>query len=356
MAADDQEKTEKATPKRREEARKKGQVVTSRDLSSAFLFLFAVLIFKNFGLDLILGLKITMMRTYALIATVEMTPANFSLLVRDSFIQVFMMIMPLLSLIALVGGLSVVVQHGVLFSTDSLLPDWGKVNPLSGFKRIFAISSMVNGMKTFLKFLVIGGIAYLSVRKKLPSVLALSRMTAGEIVLISGDMIGSVVLWCGSVVAVIGVADYGFQWWEHEKKLRMSKQEIKDEHKQTEGTPLVKSRIRSLQREAARKRMMADVPQADVVITNPTRLAIALSYKPESMAAPKVVAKGSGFVAERIRELAREHNVPLVENKSVAQSLFKTVEIGQTIPSSIYRAVAEIMSYIYKLKGKRAFG
>lgn len=354
MAADDQEKTEKATPKRREEARKKGQVVTSRDLSSAFLFLFGILIFKSFGLDLILGIKGTMIRTYGLIATVDMTPLSFSLLVRDSLIQLFLMIMPILSLIALVGGLSVIVQHGVLFSTDSLIPDWGKVDPLSGFKRIFSISSMVNGTKTFLKFIVIGGIAYISVRKELPTVLALSHLSVGEIVLISGNMVGSVVLWCGSVVAVIGAADYGFQWWDHEKKMRMSKQEIKDENKQTEGTPLVKSRIRSLQREAARKRMMADVPQADVVITNPTRLAIALSYKPESMAAPKVVAKGSGFVAERIRELARKHNVPLVENKSVAQSLFKTVEIGQTIPMAIYRVVAEILSYIYKLKGKRA--
>lgn len=353
MASEDQEKTEKATPKRREEARRKGQVLTSRELSSAILILCSVLIFKSFGLDLILDMKTTMIQTYTTLSSAEMTPAIFSQLMRNGMIQFFAMILPLIALMALVGALSVVIQHGVLFTTEPLMPDWGRISPLSGFKRLLSLEGLVNGAKTFLKFLVIGGVAYFAILEKMPAVLVLGRMTPGEIVILSGQMISTVVIRCGAVVAAIGAADFGFQWWEHEKKLRMSKQEIKEENKQTEGTPLVKSRIRSLQREMAKKRMMADVPKADVVITNPTRLAVALSYKPETMAAPKVVAKGAGFVAEKIREIARENGVPLVENKPVARSLFKTVAVGQPIPSAVYRAVAEILSYVYKLKGRQ---
>lgn len=352
MAADDQEKTERATPKRREEARKKGQVVTSRELSSAFLILFSVLIFKSFGLNLISGMKASMVRTFSSLASVEMTESTFSHLMRENMLQVFMMIIPVLVLIALVGTLSMILQHGVLFTTQPLVPDWGRIHPLSGFTRMLSLDSLMNGAKTFVKFLVIGAVAYVVIRKKLPSVLLLSQMTPGEILRVSGDMIATLMIRCGGVVAVIGAADFGFQWWEHEKRLRMSKQEIKEEHKQTEGTPLVRSRIRSLQREMAKKRMMADVPKADVVITNPTHLAVALSYKPSMMAAPKVVAKGAGYVAEKIREIALENGIPIVENKPIARSLFKTVEIGQTIPSSVYRAVAEILSYVYRLKGK----
>lgn len=354
MAADDQEKTEKATPKRREEARKKGQVVTSRELSSALLILFSVLIFKNLGLDLLLGMKTSMAQHFSGLASEAMTQSRFVPFIRGFMIKTFVMALPILFLLAFVGGASVVVQHGVLFSTQSLVPDWSRLNPLSGFQRIFSIEAVMNGSKTFMKFLVIGAVAYFAIIRRLPEVLELSRMTPGAILSLSGDMISSLILRCGAVVAVIGGADYAFQWWSFEKKLRMSKQEIKDENKQTEGTPLVKSRIRNLQREMAKKRMMADVPDADVVITNPTHLAIALSYKSDSMAAPKVLAKGSGYVAEKIREVARQHGIPVIENKPVARSLFKTVEIGQTIPSDIYRAVAEILSYVYKLKGKMA--
>ncbi len=353
MAADDQEKTERATPKRREESRRKGQVVTSRELSSALLILFSVLIFKNFGLDLILGMRTTMIETFSGLSSLEMTPAIFNELMQKGMMQFFMMIMPVTAFMALVGGLSIVVQHGVLFTTDPLMPDWGRINPLSGFKRVLSIEGLVNGLKTFLKFLVIGSVAYFAILEKMPSVLVLGQLTPGEMIYLSGKMMTTLILRCGGVVAVIGAADFGFQWWEHEKKLRMSKQEIKEENKQTEGTPLVKSRIRSLQREMAKKRMMADVPKADVVITNPTHLAVALSYKPDRMAAPVVVAKGAGFMAEKIREIARENGVPLVENKPIARSLFKTVEVGHPIPSAIYRAVAEILSYVYKLKGKR---
>lgn len=354
MPGDDQEKTEKATPKRREEARQKGQVVTSRELSSAFLILFSILIFKNFGLDLILGMKESMVQGFSTLASDAMTQANFSYLMRDVMFKTFMVLLPILFLMFFVGGASIVVQHGVLFTTQALMPDWSRINPLSGFKRMFSIESVMNGAKTFMKFLVIGGVAYFAIVNRLPEVLALSRMEPGGILSLSGDIITSLVLRCGAVVAVIGAVDYGFQWWSFEKKLLMSKQEIKDENKQTEGAPLVKSRIRNLQREMARKRMMADVPDADVVITNPTHLAIALRYKADSMAAPKVLAKGSGYVAEKIREVAREHGIPIIENKAVARSLYKTVEVGQSIPSNIYRAVAEILSYVYKLKGKMA--
>ncbi len=352
MAADDQEKTEKATPKRRQEARKKGQVITSRELTSALLILVGVLVFKGLGFNLLFGLKATMTRTFSSLSAAAMTQTDFSDLMRDGMMQLFMMGVPVVVLIGLVGALSVVMQHGILFTTDTIMPEWGRIDPLSGFKRLASLESIVNGLKTFFKFLAIGWVAYLVIARQIPSVLDMSRLSPGEMVNVTGELIATLVLKCGSVVAVIGLADFGFQWWENEKKLRMSKQEIKEETKQTEGSPQVKSRIRSLQREMAKKRMMADVPKADVVITNPTRLAVALKYEPEKMAAPKVVAKGAGFVAERIRELARAHGIPVVENKPVARTLFKTVKIGQQVPSVIYRAVAEILSYVYRLKGQ----
>lgn len=354
MAAEGQERTERATPKRREEARKKGQVVTSRELTSAVIILVAVWGFKGFGPSLVAGMKGTMIATFSALTKAPITEAAFSALMRDGMLSILMMASPIIGLIALVGSFSVVVQHGLLWSTTPIAPDWSRINPISGFQRLFSAQGLANLAKTFLKFLVVGWVAYRVLRGELPEILAMAQISPEAVFSAAGGALARLFLWSGFVVAVIGGADYGFQKWEHERKLRMSKQEIKEEQKMTEGSPQVRSRIRSLQREMARNRMIADVPTADVVITNPTHLAVALSYKPESMNAPKVVAKGAGFVAEKIREIARENSIPVMEDKPLAQTLFKTVEVGQEVPSAIYRAVAEILAYVYKLKGKRA--
>ncbi len=353
MADDDQEKTEKATPKKRQDARKKGQVPTSQDVSSAALILIIVLVFKGFGGDLITSLQETMRRIFSSLTTNPMTDTVFIQLMQDGMIGIFYMLAPILGLMALVSLMSVILQHGVLWTAEPITPQFSRIDPIAGFKRIFSVAALVNVAKTVLKFLVIGFVAYLVIQRELPGVLSMSRADA-DILLLVGEKITRIILWCGLVIAIIASADFGYQLWEHERKLRMSHQEIKDELKQAEGTPLVRSRIKSLQRDIARKRMMSDVPKADVVITNPTHLAVALSYRSEKMEAPKVVAKGAGFVAQKIKEIAQEHQVPIVENKPVAQTLFRTVDIGREIPSKIYRAVAEILAYVYKLKGNRA--
>jgi len=353
MPDNDQERSEKATPKRREDARKKGQVPTSRDLSSAALILVVVLIFKSFGGHLFSSLKETMVQSLSSLSVAEFSEATFTTLLQNGMISILYLLAPILGMLALVSIVSVVLQHGLLWTTEPIMPQFSRMSPLAGFKRIFSIGAFVNLGKTVLKFTIIGFVSYLVVRAELPSIMALSRFE-GDFLAGIGEKVGRLILWSGGVVMVIGAADFGYQWWENERKLRMTRQEIKDELKQSEGTPLVRSRIRSLQRDMARKRMMKAVPKADVVVTNPTHLAVALMYRPAEMGAPRVVAKGAGFVAEKIREIAREHGIPIVEDKPVAQTLFKTVEIGGEIPANIYRAVAEILAYVYKLRKNRS--
>ncbi|MFQ5597171.1 MAG: flagellar biosynthesis protein FlhB [Nitrospiria bacterium] len=350
MPDNDQERTEKATPKKRQDARKKGQVPTSRDVSSAILILTVVVAFKYFGVTLFRDLKILMTQGFQSLSFAAMTEATFSGLMQNGLASLFMILVPIVGLMTLVGACSVIFQHGILWTTEPITPQFSRIDPISGVKRLFSLNALVNLAKTFLKFLVIGWISYFVIRRELPDILTMSRLETGNLLTAIGAPISRLILWTGFVVAMIGAVDYGYQWWEHERKLRMSRQEMKEELKQAEGTPLVRSRVRSLQREMARKRMMADVPKADVVVTNPTRLAVALRYRAPEMAAPKVIAKGAGYLAQKIREIAQENDIPIVENKPVAQTLFKSVQIGREIPGGIYRAVAEILAYVYKLR------
>ncbi len=351
MPDNDQERTEKATPKRREDARKKGQVPTSRDISSAALILAVILIFKARGGHLFSTLKEVMVQSLSSSGTTVITESTFPGLIQNGLTTIFYMLIPIVGLMALVSIFSVVFQHGVLWTTEPIQPQFSRISPIAGFKRIFSIGAFVNLAKTLLKFLIVGSISYLIIRGDLAEILGFSQSEGGILEGI-GEKVSHLILWMGMVITGIGAVDFGYQLWENERKMRMTRQEIKDELKQSEGTPLVRSRIRSLQRDIARKRMMSDVPKADVVVTNPTRLAVALRYQPTEMGAPRVVAKGAGFVAEKIREIAREHGIPIVEDKPVAQMLFKTVEVGREIPAGIYRAVAEILAYVYKLRGK----
>jgi len=352
--ADDQEKTEQATPKKREEARKKGQVVMSRELTSAVIILASVWSFKSFGPALLRGLQELMVRYFTALSGGPMSETAFSALMREGMLSVLVIIAPMALLIAFVSSLSVVAQHGLLWSASPIMPDWSRIDPLSGFKRLLSIQGLVGLAKTFMKFLVVGWVAYRVIQAELPGILVLTQIDPGSVFAAAGGALRQLFLWSGLVIALIGAADFGFQKWEHERKLRMSKQEIKEEQKTTEGSPQVRSRIRSLQREMARNRMIADVPSADVIVTNPTHLAVAIRYEAEKMRAPKVVAKGAGFVARKIKEIARENNIPVMEDKPLARMLYKTVEIGQEVPSTVYRAVAEVLAYVYKLKGKQA--
>jgi flagellar biosynthetic protein FlhB len=352
--ADEEQKDERTLPasqRRREQARERGDVAKSRELISAAMILGA-------------ALWVYAMGEIAVKRLIEMATLNWSLAIAapaspENLHHLFLTVMSstLWILVPIVGFFGVIVvaasigQYGLIFTGEGLTPNWGRIDPFAGFSRLFSLNALFEFGKTFFKFLVIGFVVYIVTKKEIPALLVSIQLAPNQILMDIARVVTRLLFFAGLVVAVIGAADYGFQWWEHEKKLRMTPQELKEEQRQTEGNPLVKARIRSIQRQMARKRMMTEVPKAAVVITNPTHLAIALSYDPSVMGAPRVVAKGAGFIAQKIREVAMAHGVPLIENKPLAQTLFKTVSLGGEIPSNLYRAVAEILVYVYKLRG-----
>jgi flagellar biosynthetic protein FlhB len=220
-------------------------------------------------------------------------------------------------------------------------------------KRLFSLRSLAELVKSIVKILFVAAVAYLMIKQDLDLIPTLTRQSVLDIFVFAARVAFKICFNVCLALVVLAILDFAYQRWEHEKSLKMTKQEVKDENKQTEGDPKVKARIRSIQMETARQRMMAAVPEADVVITNPTHLAVALRFDAARMIAPQVIAKGAGYVAERIKQIAAENDVPLVEDKPLARTLFKIVEVGNTIPADLYKAVAEVLAYVYRLRGIR---
>jgi flagellar biosynthetic protein FlhB len=348
-----QERTEQATPKRREDARRKGQVARSREITAASVMLMGLLLFYLLGGYVYLQTA-AMLRSYLGNLSFDLAGDGTRLLMWRSmraFLSICWPFMAGLSVVALLSGW---LQVGSAVSGEGIKPDLDKINPLKGLQRLCSKNSLVELVKSLAKIAIVGYIAWRVVRQELVNLVPLSEQGVWQITSYIGLVCLRMVFWTCLAMAGLAVLDYGFQRWQHEKRLRMTRQELKEEFKQTEGDPLIKSRIRALQREMARRRMMAEVPQADVVVTNPTELAVALKYQPGEMVAPKVVAKGAGFVAQKIREIAAHHGVPIVEDKPLAQALYKTVELGREVPYTLYAAVAEVLAYVYRLKRRRA--
>ena len=243
-------------------------------------------------------------------------------------------------------------QVGILFTTEKLAPKFDKIDPFQGFARLFSKQALANVFKSVGKLLIIGYVSYTEVMKALPGILPLMDQEPMPILAFMSKVAFWIFLKSALIIAVLAAIDYAFQRWQFMEKMKMTKQEIKDEAKQTEGDPHVKGRIRAIQMQMARQRMMSEVPKADVVITNPTRLAIALRYDTLAMAAPMVLAKGAGVIAQKIREIAEEHGIPLVEDKPLAQALYKSVGLNETIPENLFQTVAEILAYVYSSNGK----
>jgi flagellar biosynthetic protein FlhB len=241
---------------------------------------------------------------------------------------------------------------GFLYAPTGLQPDLSKIDPIKGFKRLFSVNSLFELIKSILKMVIIGFVPYVIIKNEMQNFFMLSQYTVFQTMIYMGKIVFRILFSTGLVLLVLAVFDYAYQRWEYEKGLRMTKQEIKDEFKNTEGDPAIKGRIKRLQREMARKRMMAAVPKADVVVTNPTHLAVALKYDQNIDFAPRVVAKGAGYLAEKIKKIATENDLPLVENKSLAQVLYKMVNVGDLIPENLYRSVAEVLAYVYNLKNR----
>ncbi len=352
-----QERTEKATPRRRQEAREKGNVAKSREVPSVLVLLFSLLVF-HFTAQWMYREFAGFMRFFfghASEFTLSLIGARHLILFTMKFMTVFMCpILLAVMIAALVGN---ILQIGFLWTADPLTPKLDRLDPIKGFKRLFSVQAFAELMRSVLKILIVGYVSYLTVKHQYNRMPQLVVMSVGDIMKYTLSVSFEILYRTCWVLVVLAILDYGFQRWQYEKDLRMSKQEIKDEFKQREGDPLIKARIRKMQREIARRRMMEAVPKADVVITNPTHLSVALKYsQEEGMRAPTVVAKGAGFISDKIREIARKHHVPLVENKPLAQTLYKGVEIGEEIPEALYRAVAEVLAYVYRLKHPRLQG
>jgi flagellar biosynthetic protein FlhB len=344
------DRTEKPTSQRLSEARQDGQVVRSQELNSAAVLLAGALLLNGPGRQLGTIFRDLITTTLAQIPTVEM---NTKWLQQTS-ITYAMRILPPLGIVMvgvlLVGASVTMAQTRFLWSSKRIGFDFKRLDPLNGFKRIFSPRSLVEILKALFKLGLVGWSAYTFLRANYTQLLGLSNLDLAPAFAEAAQLVVSLATRVGGTYLVLAVADYVYQRWDLMRSLRMSKEEIKEEMRRSEGDPMLKGRIRAQMRRIARGRMMASIPKATVVVTNPTHLAIAIEYK-DGMGAPKVLAKGAHKTAERIIELARSHNIPVVQNIPLARAIFKRVEVDQEISSDLYLAMAEVLAYVYRLKG-----
>ena len=353
--AEGQEKTEPATPRRRHDARQKGQVARSPELSGAVALIAMILTLRaglgNAGLLEYLQFSLSTLHEHAHSPAAASEAAAAS---REALRHLFRALGLSLGVGCAAGVAASVAQVGFLWTSHPIIPDVSRINPATGLGRLLGLRGALEAAKAVLKLAVVGAVVYSTVRADLLRLIALITVPTERFLPELGGTLYTLCLRVAVVFLVIAVLDYAYQRWDFEKSLRMSKEEIRQEHKQTEGDPMIKQAIRQRQRDVARRRMMQDVPKADVIITNPTHFAVALAYDADAMRAPKVLAKGQDLVAARIRALAQEHDVPLVENPPLARALHKEVEIGQEVPPALYAAVAEVLAYIYDRDRARA--
>jgi len=355
MAEDSyQEKTEPASDKKREEARRKGKVPRSVELNSAFVLLFGMMILSFGGAALMGGLGEVMKNVLRQSGTATLTLANLHGMAANGAMAVGSILAPVVLGIMIVGLAVAYAQVGFVYSPEVMRPTLDKVNPLNGLRKILiSRRSLMELAKSLLKVFLVGMVAWWSIQDVVAESPALVESDVSGLLGYIGQSAFSVGLRTGLVFMALAVLDFFYQRFEHEREMRMSKEEVKEETKATEGDPMVKGRVRSIQRRIAYRRMMAAVPKADVVVTNPTHLAVALKYNAEDMHAPNVVAKGADLVALKIKEIALAHEVPIVEDRPLAQALYRSVDIGGEIPEKLFQAVAQLLAYIYRLKHQK---
>jgi flagellar biosynthetic protein FlhB len=353
--ADDsmQEKTEPATEKKRREAREEGDVARSAEVPSVLVLLTGVIVVHVAG-GFMYNNMIAVLRDCLSFDKIPVLndAQGVSLMYRYS-LDFFLTFSPVMAGVFIIALVSNIYMVGFQISWKAIGFKFGKIDPVQGLIKKFSLASFVELLKSIAKLSITGLLAWFAVRGEIKTIVTLHDSSVAMILLYMMKVVYKIFIWVILPMTAVAIADYYYQKWQFEEKLKMTKQEVKEERKQTDGNPQIKSRIRQLQIEAARKRMMAEVPKADVIVTNPTHIAVAISYKPGIMRAPKVVAKGAGTIAARIREIAAEADVPIVENKELARNLYKTVDIGKEIPGDMYRAVAEILAYVFRMKGKR---
>lgn len=347
-----EEKTEEATPHKKQEVRKEGQTARSSDLNAVAgllaVYLLLRITYGSFVQDLCSFITLYLRDGIHR----HLSQGNVIYVFLEAAYFMFKFLAPIFAVCIGAGLLVNFAQVGFVFAPKAIQPKLSNLNPITGFQRMFSRRALVELAKSLVKVVIIGWVAFSLVRKDFTNLLVIADMDAAGILVAVAGVLTRVCAGCIGVFLAIALLDYMFQRHEFKQRIRMTKKEIRDEFKQMEGDPLIKSRIREQQREMARRRMMQSVPEATVVITNPTHLALALKYEIGKQEAPQLVAKGAGYVAQKIIEVAREHNVPVVENKPVARMLFKDVELGEEIPSELYQAVAEILAMVFRLRKK----
>ncbi|ROR34942.1 flagellar biosynthesis protein FlhB [Inmirania thermothiophila] len=357
MAQEDaQERTERPTPKRLREAREKGQVPRSRELGTLFLLLAGAGGLLLTGPHLAGGMEALLVRGLRLEAADVLDPAAPVRLLARAVTEAALALAPLLALLVAAAVAAPLVLGGWVFSTETLMPKWERIDPVRGLRRVFSLRGLIELVKALAKFAVIATVAVVLLWRLGPALLGLGQQEAGQAVADAAALLAWAFLGLAASTLLIAAVDVPFQLWDHTRQLRMTRQEVRDELKETEGKPEVRARQRERQREIARRRMMAEVPKADVVVTNPTHFAVALRYRPERMRAPQVVAKGTDLVAAQIRGVAARAGVPQFEAPPLARALYYSTEVGQEIPAALYVAVAQVLAWVYQVDAARREG
>ncbi len=352
MAEQFGDKTQEATPYRRQKAREEGQVPHSQDLSSAALLVGATATLMYFGRQLFHFLATLTEQQLGTEAWLQTDAQTAALAWNAVVVQLARVLAPIFGLLMLLAVASHLSQVGLLYLPGKLMPDFSRVDPLKGAQRLFSLSNVVRLGFGLFKMAVVGAVATWCVLDHYDVILSLTNRTVSEIGVLMWDILMGTCLKIGIALFILAIFDYGYQRLKHERDLRMTSQEIREEYKMLQGDPQMAARRKQVQRQLIMHRVQSAVPKADVVVTNPTELAVAIQYDPETMEAPIVVAKGAGVLAQRIRRLALEHHIPVVERKPLAQTLYKNVDINKPIPAEQYAAVAEILRYVYQLQGK----
>jgi len=351
----DEEKTEKPTPKKLEKARDSGQVAMSKEIATAVLFIFGFLAVKIFAGYMYDGSAEIFTHSFSIIEDIDkiFEKQYVFRLILFILMKIFLICLPVFAVVFVLGILTNVIQVGWHPTVEPLKPNIGNLSPLKGIKRMFSVKSLVEFVKSIFKLLFVGYVIYTGIVDEIPIIKTLTFMNVSKAFIYVGDLCVDLGIKVGCYFVIIAVADFAYQKFSHLRKLKMSKQEVKDEYKNVEGDPQVKGQIKQRMRQASMRRMMQQVPDADVIITNPTHYAVALKYDKEKADAPIVLAKGVDHLAKRIKDVAKESNVEIVENRPLARALYNTVDVGKQIPPELYQAVADVLAFVYNLKNKK---
>jgi flagellar biosynthetic protein FlhB len=348
------DKTEDPTPHRLREAREKGQVAKSREITVAFVLLLSYFLFKYLGEYMWFNLTASASAILNLISdgkNFNISMAGYTLLLAMRGLG--LVVLPIFAIAFISTFLAEALQTGFLFSFDPLSPKIEKLNPFEGIKKMISLQGFVELIKSILKIIIVFYIAWSAAREDLPYIVVISEAQPWDAIVLGGSIAYKIAIRVGIFYVAVAALDYLYRRWEYMKNLRMTKQEVKEEYKRLEGDPMVKQRMRDLQRQAAHQRMMGAVPQADVVVTNPTHIAVALKYEAKKMKAPILLAKGERIIAEQIRQIAEENEVSIVENEPLARLIYRTTKLNQEVPPGLYQAIAEVLAYVYKIKRER---